>query len=369
MNIGIYLGNQPLTAGGGYSLIETIKKEILKYKGKHNLIMLYNARSLKMKFLKDGITYINLWPNRIKRRDSYNSFFNKHGIDLVIFLVPAKMEIEIPFIYTVWDLGHRIFPGFPEVTLNREFDKRDSMYQYMLPRAYYILTGNEAGKKEILANYSINKDKIRVVPFPITSFCFDKIDIPEKLDFIKEPFIFYPAQFWMHKNHIAIVEAIAYLRDNLGIKINCYFVGSDYGSLERTKDFIKHYHLEEQVKILGFVDYPTLMYLYKNALAMVYVSLLGPNNLPPLEAAALGCPSVVSNLPGHIEQMENSSLFVDPLNSKEIAESIFKLYNEPDFRRNMIGKGLEFANKYRNYSYFNEVLKIVDEFGILTHKD
>jgi glycosyltransferase involved in cell wall biosynthesis len=125
--------------------------------------------------------------------------------------------------------------------------------------------------------------------------------------------------------------------------------------------------LEEQIKILGFVDYSTLMYLYKNALAMVYVSLLGPNNLPPLEAVALGCPLIVSNLPGHIEQMGETGLFVNPFDSQEIAEAILKFYKELEFRAGMIDKGLEFAKKFKEYSYFREVLKIVDEFEVLTN--
>jgi glycosyltransferase involved in cell wall biosynthesis len=367
MNIGIYLGNQLPSVGGGYSLTETIKKEILEYNGNHNLFMFYHARSRKMRWTENKITYINLWPWRIKRY-FYNKILKKLGIDLMILFAPVKMEIEIPFIYTVWDLGHRMLPYFPETTSNGEFKHREEIFQYMLPRATYILTGNETGKKEILANYAINAEKIKVISFPITGFCFEKIDVPKKIDSIEEPFVFYPAQFWMHKNHIVIVEAINYLRKERDLKINCYFVGSDKNNLEYVKSFIKQKGLEERVKILGFVDYSMLMYLYKNALAMVYVSLLGPNNLPPLEAAVLGCPSINSNLPGHIEQMEGNGLFVEPMNPQEIADAIFKLYSEPNFRADMIDKGLEFAKKFKEYSYFNEVLKVVEQFGVLSRR-
>jgi glycosyltransferase involved in cell wall biosynthesis len=363
MNIGIYLGNQKSGIGGGYSLIETIKKEIFQYNGKNSLFIFYRTRSLKMKFTEDNITYVNMWPKRIKKQP-----FKKNNIDLMIFLVPTKMECEVPFIFTVWDLGHRMLPCFPEVSQNGQFKSREETYQYMLPRATYILTGNETGKKEILANYAINAEKIKTVAFPITGFCFEKIDIPERIDFIKEPFVFYPAQFWTHKNHITIVKAISYLKKEKKVNINCYFAGIDYGNLENVNNCIRHHDLEEQIKILDFVDYSTLMYLYKNALAMVYVSLLGPNNLPPLEAVALSCPLIVSNLPGHIEQMAGAGLFVNPLDSQEIAEAILKFYKESDFRANMIDKGLEFAKKFKEYSYFGEVLKIVDEFEILINK-
>jgi len=364
MNIGIYLGGSVpnIDTGGCYSLIETIKKEIFQYNGKHRLFIFYRSRSFKMKFTKNNITYINLWPRRIKKQ-----LFKKNNIDLVIFFIHDILECEVPFISTVWDLGHRMLPYFPEVSQNGQFKIREELFQYILPRATYILTGNETGKKEILANYSINAEKIKKVAFPITGFCFDKINFPERIEFIKEPFVFYPAQFWAHKNHIAIVKAISYLKKEKNVKINCYFVGSDkgLGCLQNVNNCIKSYNLEEQIKILGFVDYPTLMYLYKNALAMVYVSLLGPNNLPPMEAAALGCPLIVSNLSGHIEQMDGVGLFVNPLNSQEIAEAILKLYKESDFRTSMIDKGLKLVEKFKEYSYFGEVMKVVEEFSIM----
>jgi len=374
MNIGIYLGDSPSEIGGGYSFTKTIKKEILKYNGKHHLFIFYKKYgSTQPKFIESNITYINLWSSEINselpietKRNLYREFNNKlfkdNDIKLMLFFIPERMECEVPFIFTVWDLGHRMLPYFPEVSQNGEFKAREEIYQYMLPRATYILTGNETGKKEILANYAINAEKIKTVAFPITDFCFEKIDIPERMDFIKEPFVFYPAQFWAHKNHIAVIKAISYLKKEKKAKINCYFVGSDQGNLENVKRCIKDNDLEEQIKILGFVNYETLMYLYKNALAMVYVSLLGPNNLPPLEATALACPLIFSNIPGHIEQMEGNGLPVNSLEPNEIGEAIFKLHSEPKFRKDMIEKGLKFSEKFKDYSYFNEVLKIVDEF-------
>jgi len=375
MNIGIYLGDFQPETGGTYSLLKTIKKEILEYNGKHNLFIFYKKNGdPQQKFIENNITYINLWSSEISpelpieiKRDLYRKFndklFKDNNIRLMIFLVHyIRIECTIPFIFTVWDVAHRMIPYFPEISQNGQFNCREEVFQYMLPRATYVLTGNQIGKKEILANYAINAEKIKTIAFPITDFCFEKIDIPEQIDSIKEPFVFYPAQFWAHKNHIAIVKAISFLKNEKNIKINCYFVGSDQGNLENVNNCIKHYDLEEQIKILGFVDYETLMYLYKNALAMVYVSLLGPNNLPPLEATALGCPLIFSNIPGHIEQMEGNGLPVNSLEPNEIGEAIFKIYSDTEFRKNMIENGLKFSEKFKDYSYFKEVLKVVEEF-------
>ncbi|GBR73580.1 glycosyl transferase GTB-type super family, partial [Candidatus Termititenax aidoneus] len=179
---------------------------------------------------------------------------------------------------------------------------------------------------------------------------------------IKKPFVFYPAQFWAHKNHVSIIEALAWLRDTKKIVIYGYFVGSDKGNLEYVKRMLKKYSLENQIFILGFVEYPALRYLYQNALAMTYVSLMGPNNLPPLEAAVLGCPVIVSNIPGHLEQMEDAGFFVDALKPQDIGAAIHLLYNDSMAREKLISKGTKLARKYKNYSYFKQMLRIIDEY-------
>ncbi|GBR74212.1 glycosyl transferase GTB-type super family, partial [Candidatus Termititenax aidoneus] len=184
---------------------------------------------------------------------------------------------------------------------------------------------------------------------------------------IKKPFVFYPAQFWAHKNHVSIIEALAWLRDTKKIVIYGYFVGSDKGNLEYVKCAIKKYNLEKQVFILGFVKYPELRYLYKNALAMVYVSLLGPNNLPPLEAAALSCPVIISNIPGHLEQMGKVGLFVNAFVPQDIGRAIVALYKNPKRYQKLISSGSVLVKKYKNYSYFQEMLRVIAQYA-LQHK-
>jgi glycosyltransferase involved in cell wall biosynthesis len=163
-------------------------------------------------------------------------------------------------------------------------EEREETYQNMLSHATFIITGNETGKREILANYAINQEEIHIIPFPIPDFCFEQTALSGISLNIKFPFVFYPAQFWAHKNHIVLIDAIAWLRDKKNIIVNCYFVGSDKGNLNYINSIISKYKLGNQIFVLGFVEQQTLIYLYKHALAMTYVSLMGPNNLPPLEA-------------------------------------------------------------------------------------
>src|SRR5271157_4187527 len=48
------------------------------------------------------------------------------NIDLLCYLQPWMGQIrDIPYISTVWDLAHRVYPFFPEVSLYGEFGRRE----------------------------------------------------------------------------------------------------------------------------------------------------------------------------------------------------------------------------------------------------
>ncbi|GBR75037.1 glycosyl transferase GTB-type super family, partial [Candidatus Termititenax aidoneus] len=240
MRIGIYTGNVFPDAGGAYALIETIKKDIIESDCVYDIFFVFDNDQAPSRFIKDNIVCINIankagrfirvirkillrfgWWNKPVVLDD---FLQAENTDLLWILGPYKLETSIPYVFTVWDLGHRMLPCFPEVSVygGRQWEEREALYQKMLPKATYIITGNETGKQEILANYPVSPDKIKTIPFPISNFCFDQEVSP--LDNIKKPFVFYPAQFWAHKNHVSIIEALAWLRDTKKIVIYGYFV-------------------------------------------------------------------------------------------------------------------------------------------------
>jgi glycosyltransferase involved in cell wall biosynthesis len=383
MRVGIYTGSVSPIAGGAYTLLETIKRDISLSDCKYEIFFFFTDEFSPKRFVANRITYINVFKKqkitfsfRLRRKilkllEKYrepsllDDILHSEGIDLLWIVGPYSLDVTIPYVFTVWDLGHRMLPCFPEVsTQGLTWTRREEVYQKMLYRATYIITGNETGKKEIISNYAVNPQKIHILPFPVSGFCFENTERRLKNEYIKTPFIFYPAQFWAHKNHVAVIEAVAWMRDAMNISIYCYFVGSDQGNEKYIRSVINKHKLETQVFILGFVERETLVYLYKNALAMTFVSLMGPNNLPPLESAALGCPLIISDIPGHIEQMEGTGLAVDATNPTAIGEAVLKLYHNPDFRQSLIMAEVSFFEKYRNYSYFERMQKVMDMYSL-----
>jgi len=389
LRVGIFTDKPVPEAGGAYTLLDTVIQDIVSSDCEYEIFIFFNDSNALKRYNKNKITYVNCYqpppqkPSLLIRfkRKIFRILFNQHTsnqliikkiddiyqnekIDFLWLLGPCDVNTTIPFVFTVWDLGHKILPFFPEYK-GDEWNNREEMYNKMLKKATFIITGNHTGKNEIIINYSINPGKIHIIPFSIPKFCFENINENYSSSFqIQQPFVFYPAQFWAHKNHIILIEAIAWLRDEKKINMNCYFTGHDYGNLPYIRYMISKYSLNNQIFILGFIPQEDLVYLYKNALTMIFPSYLGPNNLPLLEAVAFGCPLLYSNIPGHIEQMEGVGLPFDPANYINLGENIQKIYNDSRLREEIISKERIYFEKYKSYSYFGKMKEIIDMFYI-----
>jgi len=116
------------------------------------------------------------------------------------------------------------------------------------------------------------------------------------------------------------------------------------------------------VYFLGFVPSNDLVSLYRNAFALTYVTFFGPENLPPLEAFALGSPVIASNVPGSKEQLGEAAILVNPKNTREIAFAIKSLYDYSELRRTLIQRGFDRAIKWTGQDFVRGVFSILDDF-------
>jgi glycosyltransferase involved in cell wall biosynthesis len=125
--------------------------------------------------------------------------------------------------------------------------------------------------------------------------------------------------------------------------------------------------LQDQVHFLGFVPAEDLRALYSNALALTFASFFGPDNLPPLEAFALGCPVAASRVSGAQEQLGDAALLFDPADPDDIASTIFTIWQDKQLRARMVHKGAEVARMRTPQAYVARVCDILDNFAVIRH--
>jgi glycosyltransferase involved in cell wall biosynthesis len=276
-------------------------------------------------------------------------------------LNPYTVTAAVPYVTVVWDLQHRLQPFFPEVSVDGRWTRWDHRFGTLLRRATFVIAGTEAGRREIEMFYQVPPDRIRILPHPTPSFA---VEAPAGLPPgrpLPARFLFYPAQFWPHKNHTTLLQALRMVRDG-GIDVDLVLSGSDQGNLAHVRAASERLGLDGHVHFLGFVSRDELIALYRRAEALTYVSLFGPENLPPLEAFALGCPVIASRVPGAEEQMEGAAILYDSTDAVSLADAIRRLLTDSNERRRLIEAGLERAKRFTPDDFVRGVFAIFDEF-------
>jgi glycosyltransferase involved in cell wall biosynthesis len=288
----------------------------------------------------------------------------KNGkFDLVWFLTPYYEETDSPFAITVWDLAHRFHPYFPELSITGwKFDQRDQFYGYVLPKATFVITGNSVGADHLNDFYRIPRKQIKVIPLPVKKidFLIKNESLLYQYDLKPENYLFYPAQFWPHKNHITVIDAFCLAKKTLK-NLKLVFTGSDKGNLSHVKQYAANLNLQDSVLFLGFVDKEIISQLYINAFAHIYASCIGPDNLPPLEAMVFNCPTICSRFEGAIEQLSDAVLYFDPLDPDDCAKSILELL-DPKMRLTLQQNGQALICQLSGRKYCEQIIKVINEF-------
>ncbi|HWM49410.1 MAG TPA: glycosyltransferase family 1 protein [Xanthobacteraceae bacterium] len=297
--------------------------------------------------------------------------YQRAGIQFLIRLVPwlEGITMDVPFAMTVWDLQHRASPWFPEVSSSQEWQRRERGYQEILRRASVLYTGTKTGRNEVTSYYSIPPERIHVLPFVTPTFAREAADRPRQADRLKRfdlpaDYLFYPAQFWPHKNHVVVLEACRIVRERTGWNLGVVFSGSDKGNIEYVREYARRLGLEGVTRFPGFVDRAELVELYKSAFCMVFPTFFGPDNLPPLEAFALGCPVIASDVPGAREQLGDAARLFPPKDEHALAQAIMDL-RDPAAREQLVSAGHRVAERGSWDEYAAQMLKAVDEFSAI----
>lgn len=259
----------------------------------------------------------------------------KEYVDIVYFVNPSINCLvlqKLNYIITVWDIGHRDILEFPEAG---RLSSREALYKKILHLAFLIIVDSDRTAKCLLTLYGIEANRQLIMPFSPNIFIENQSELYKDISSkestlekyqLEEGYYFYPAQFWAHKNHIRIIQALALLK-NAGIERNVVFSGSDFNGQEKyVRSVAKKIGVFQQIKFLGFVPNHDLRGLYEGCVAVVMPTYLGPTNLPPLEAWILDKPLIYSLQCA--EQAGDAALIVDPDDVESLASAMKEVLSQ-----------------------------------------
>jgi len=345
----------------------TNQQTVRVLKEKHVLVSFLAMRSLSNRFRglarRMGVKDVSIAPfERILLRDR---------IDLVYFLAPSGIASHLRrlnYVITVWDQCHRDHPEFPEVNFDGQFERREDVYMVTLPKAVAVLVDAPLSKENLVRRYGCDAQRVHVASFlpSIDIKNSSEVDIKKKYG-VTGKYIFYPAQFWAHKNHVYILDGLKILRGQHGLGIEAVFTGSDKKNLQFVLSYAQKLGLKDAVHYVGFVPNEDMASFYRQAIALVMPTYFGPTNIPPLEAFALGCPVCYSDLPGLRDQVGDAAFLMDLKDPGSLARHVVTILNDRDIVRQKISKGKTIAAGWTEDDYWNVLKGIFDEYAVKQH--
>jgi glycosyltransferase involved in cell wall biosynthesis len=333
-------------SGGGYSflsqLIERIDNEdfgseIEIYFVGFNLSVEFKKKTISFPFKKSFLYqkkvnfYHKFFGSSIPRKDIEQNYTNaknllrKNNIDIIFYPTPEVFIKNYPYIIVNWDLGHRTTYAFPEIAMDGQWESRESHILKNLHKALLVCAESESGKNEIIKQYQLPEEKIVILPLFPSKIVNPIVEVQKPLwmNNLKNFFI-YPAQFWAHKNHYNLILGFKdFVKENKDYIL--VLPGSDQGNRQYINSLIKELGLAQQIILPGFISDQELKWLYINSIGLVFPSLLGPTNMPILEAIALKCNVACSNLKGHIAMAGDLAIYFDPLEPLAIKQALDNL--------------------------------------------
>ena len=378
MKIGIYLGDIKKPESVGDLTFElSFLEELLNLKTGHSFVFYYfgeknifknkqNAKFVCLKYYKKPQLSISPFYFKFFKIPIYslNYRMKKDKINVAYFLKPYLHEhIEVPYFANIRDVAHRIFPHFPEVSTNSIHEKAEKRLNRFLTGASKIITGNNIAKNDIKTLYDVIDENIEVCPVPYPNWLLNTKEDEKflvKNSLTKNSYIFYPAQFWTHKNHIRLILASQVMcEQNINLKV--VFTGLNRGNKDYLVKQVKNLGLENNVLFFNYINQKELACLYKNAYAFVCPSLAGTDSISALEALYYNCPVLISNHLGYIEQLKKSALYFNPLDEIDIVEKI-KSLNDLAVKDELIANGNNLIKENGFKRYLDRFLNLMDSF-------
>ena len=275
------------------------------------------------------------YPRRAARRLlGYDPVFlralEKQRIDLITHRRLGEQR-RINTLHWQQDFQHKALPNF--------FDESDCASRDWAINSTrhcgHILLSSQAAAHDFRRYYpDLSSVQAHVLHFSGAS-TLDEVSLTRKeleLHYpVREPYFFLPNQFWQHKNHSVVVDALRELPKEF--RVICTGFMGDYrnsGYVPELLAKVKEAGVEDRFICLGVVPYSVLVSLMRHSLAVLQPSLFEGWSTTVEESKSMCKQIVLSNLDVHLEQAPERGKFFAPDAPHELSAHMKEIYTEFD---------------------------------------
>lgn len=272
----------------------------------------------------------------------------RHNVNVVFRSVGDYRYADIPILSWIPDFQHI---HFPEMFTDEERKKRDEVFFKISKLSTRVILMSESVKNDFEKFVPEYAHKARVlknvtlIPEEVYKTDLNKIirlyNLPEK-------FIYLPNQFWKHKNHELVFNAIKILKDRgLQITLVCTGFPGDYrhtGYFAGLFQKLSEWGIRNQIIYLGMIPHDHVLLLMRQSICVINPSFFEGWGIAVDEACSIGKHVLLSDIQAHREQDPPKVTFFDPNDSNALAEKLKIIWQE-----NALGPDLKLeADAMRN---------------------
>ncbi len=268
----------------------------------------------------------------------------QYPIDLMHFPhFNAPVFYRQKYILTIHDITQKYFPGL-NFTATLRKQAYTLVFNHNINYAKRLISVSHYTKNDILKNFSVNPEKIKVIYEGINA-CFGEIDQEKATAALKnkynlnKPFILYVGVLREHKNVVGLIYAFNLLLKRYHLDFKLVLVGNPDPRYPKIQETIKELGLNKKIVQVGFVPEKELVLFYRLASILVLPSFREGFGFTPLEAMASSTPVASSKSTSLPEVLGNAACYFDPYNVSEMAAVILKILTNYELKKKLIIRG------------------------------
>lgn len=255
------------------------------------------------------------------------------------FVLPPVRKART--VLTIHDLS---FLRHPECSSPALLEYLMSAVPRSVARADLILADSQSTQHDLIELMGMDPARIRVV-YPAVDDTFARSNqagvaaVRARHD-IGGPYILSLGTLQPRKNYVRLIEAFRILKDTSDIPHRLVIGGGPGWLYEPIYETIETLGLQDEVRMLGYVDEGDLPALYTGADVFCFPTLYEGFGIPVLEAMACGTPVVASNTSSLPEAAGDAALLMSPTDTEAMAEALGRAITDTDLREHLIQSGL-----------------------------
>lgn len=334
MRIGIGLNLLAPDNGGVTNYVLTLLRNWREYAPEHPMVLFSFAQNEPL--LETLPATARQHEIRLQTQEEALEHFDNIDVYFCPFGTLWPRPVRKPSTLTFHDLQERFHP---EHFTERDLEERCFHYDWSLRMADSVIAISEFTRDMVVDIVGISRRKVRVV-----HHVPDELPSPRKPHAIEgwpgaQRFVFFPGNFWKHKNHLRLLEAMADERvASAGISLIC--TGSQLEREREWQDAIQRTGVAERVLHLGKVTRGEISWLYRNARALVFPSLFEGFGIPLLEAMSTGCPITCGLNTSQPDVARDAALYFNATEPRQIAAAIVRIDSDEALRVQLVGAGV-----------------------------